>query len=95
MKGEAEPWQNKGVGILRLLKNKESGNVRVLMRQDPNGTIMVNANIIKNKAMYNVAGGKQVKMVFAEKDGLSTFVMGFGTVEKAEELVAAVHGQVE
>ena len=95
VKGDAEPWQNKGVGIIRLLKNKETGNVRVLMRQDPNGTIMVNANIIKNKVMYSAIGEKQVKMVFAEKDGLSTFSMGFGSKEKAAELLGAVIGQIE
>jgi len=95
MKGDAEPWQTKGVGIIRLLKNKETGNVRVLMRQDPNGTIMVNANMIQNKAMYSALGEKQVKMVFAEKDGLNTFSMGFGTKEKAEQLLTAVQGQIE
>ncbi|GAB7341916.1 hypothetical protein MBLNU457_g0223t1 [Dothideomycetes sp. NU457] len=95
VKGDSDPWQTKGVGIIRLLKNKETGNVRVLMRQDPNGTIMVNANIIKNKAMYSALNEKQIKMVFAEKDGLNTFSMGFGTKEKAEQLLTAIQGQIE
>jgi len=94
-RGESDPWQNKGVGILRLLRNRDSGNVRVLMRQTPNGNILVNANLLKDKGMYSAPSEKQVKMVFAEREGeLGTFVMGFGAAERAGELLGLVHGLI-
>ena len=95
VRGEAQPWENKGIGILRLLKNKESGSVRILMRQDPSGTILVNANVMKNKGMYSMMGDKMVKLVFAETEGeLTTYSATFGQPAKAQELLDAVHGVI-
>lgn len=91
IRGAKEPWENKGVGIIRLLRNKESANVRVLMRLDPRGTIVINANLIKDAAMYEMLGEKAVKLIFAESEGeLTTYVASFGTKEKADELLGKI-----
>ncbi|PSK53861.1 hypothetical protein B9Z65_7667 [Elsinoe australis] len=91
VKGADNPWDNKGVGILRLLKNKDTGNPRVLMRLSPGGQIVINANLMKNKDLYDVQSGKNVKMVFAEKEGeLSTYLVTFGAKESAEDLLGKI-----
>jgi len=80
-------WDNKGVGPIRILKNKESGNLRVVMRLDPSGALLINHNVMNDRKMYERQGEKQVKMVFAEQDGLATFLIQFGKAEKATEIV--------
>lgn len=94
-RGASPPWESKGVGVLRLLKNKETGATRVLMRQDPSGYIMINASLLKQEAMYSITSDKNVKMVFAEQDGqLATYMITLKTKELGEDLLKAMHAEV-
>ncbi|KAF2219445.1 hypothetical protein BDZ85DRAFT_42227 [Elsinoe ampelina] len=91
VRGGESPWENKGIGIIRLLKNKESGSHRILMRLAPGGQIIINANLLKDKELYSIQNEKLVKMVFAEGQGeLSTYILTFGKKESAEELLGKV-----
>ena len=38
-------WITQGLGPLRILKNRETGNTRILMRQDPSGRVLINSAI--------------------------------------------------
>lgn len=87
------PWVNKGIGIIRLLKNKQTSSPRILMRSDPRGVVMLNYGLIKDKGMYAAMGPKSVKMVFAEEGGaLVTFTATFGQADIAKDLLSAIHG---
>ncbi|ODH47989.1 hypothetical protein GX48_05921 [Paracoccidioides brasiliensis] len=45
--GEDKPkWHTVGLGLLRILKNKTTGRSRVLLRADPSGRVLLNANLI-------------------------------------------------
>ncbi|PGH33828.1 hypothetical protein GX50_03397, partial [[Emmonsia] crescens] len=39
-------WQLQGVGLLRILKHKTTGRARVLVRADPSGRVLLNANLV-------------------------------------------------
>lgn len=92
VRGAEEPWQVKGVGVMRVLKNKASGSARVLMRQDPNGSIMLNSSLLKNKESYSAMNDTNVKVTLpGEANDLSTYRLTFGKKEKAAELLKAIH----
>ena len=40
-------WLAKGVGLIRVLKNPDSGKARILMRQEPSGKIILNAALLR------------------------------------------------
>lgn len=65
---EKKEWQSRGIGLLRLLENKESGLVRIVMRQDPSGKIVINTGLLKG-ANYSVKGAKNVALVVPDKSG--------------------------
>ncbi|KAF4556105.1 RanBP1 domain-containing protein 3 [Elsinoe fawcettii] len=93
VRGGESPWENKGVGIVRLLKNKESGNPRVLMRLAPGGQILINANLLKDRDLYSNPNEKTVKLVFAEGEGdLTTYMLTFGKKESADDLLGKIQG---
>lgn len=92
VRGAEEPWQVKGVGVMRVLKNKASGSARVLMRQDPNGSIMLNSSLLKNKESYSAMNDTNVKVTLpGEANDLSTYRLTFGKKEKAAELLKTIH----
>lgn len=39
-------WEVKGVGFLRILKHRDNGRSRMLLRADPSGNIILNASLI-------------------------------------------------
>ncbi|OJD10297.1 hypothetical protein AJ78_08640 [Emergomyces pasteurianus Ep9510] len=39
-------WKLQGVGLLRILKHKTTGRSRVLVRADPSGRVLLNANLV-------------------------------------------------
>jgi RanBP1 domain len=79
-------WVVKGLGPLRVLKNKETGSARVLLRTDPSGTIILNKGILGN-VTYE-ATGKTLKLLTAGEggQGLETWLIQVKTPEAAEEL---------
>jgi hypothetical protein len=79
-------WVTKGLGPLRVLKHCETKAIRILLRADPSGTIVMNKALIPQKYAAN---GKTVKMVTAgegESKGLETWLLQIKTAEAAEAL---------
>jgi RanBP1 domain len=79
-------WETKGLGPLRVLKNKDIKATRMLLRGDPSGKIVLNKGLLPN--IKYEATGKTVKvMALGEKgEGLETWVMQVKTQEFAEAL---------
>jgi hypothetical protein len=61
-------WVGKGVGPVRLLKDKNTGKCRILHRQDPNGRVLINAALIPSLD-YDYARPKAFKFLVAKEDG--------------------------
>ncbi|KAI0108182.1 PH domain-like protein [Daldinia grandis] len=80
------PWSTQGVGPLRVLKNKTSGTVRVLLRAEPRGHIAMNKAILSD--VEYKAKEKTVNFVAAndEGSGLETWVLQVKKPEFAQQL---------
>lgn len=79
-------WVTKGVGPLRILKNKNTGAARMLHRSDPGGNIVLNKGLLP-QIDYKV-DEKTVKVtVVGEKpENMDTWVLQVKTQELAEAL---------
>jgi hypothetical protein len=77
-------WKNMGVGILRVLKHKESSATRVVIRGDPSGKIILNKGLLPN--IDYKPEKKTVKFVTAAEGGLETWLLQVKTEEVAQEL---------
>jgi hypothetical protein len=80
------PWLTKGIGPLRILKHKETGAARILLRADPSGTVIVNKGLL-SQVKYE-ATAKTVRVLSAADDGkgLETWVLQVKSPEIAKEL---------
>lgn len=83
-------WLDKGKGPLYILKNQESGKVKVLMKMAPLGKVVMNFAVLKQK--YEVVGKaeKQISCTFydhmCEKPGLGKWLLTVGKKEDAVEI---------
>lgn len=90
-KKEKSPWSLKGVGPLRVLKHKETGTVRILLRTEPGGNVALNRALLPS-VDYKLQGPKYVHLMTADDKGtgLETWMVQVKTKEIAEELVAVL-----
>ncbi|KAI9761299.1 MAG: hypothetical protein M4579_001089 [Chaenotheca gracillima] len=58
----------RGTGTMRILKNKETGKVRILLRQQPTGKVVLNTAVIPG-VTYKVRGEKYVSVPAPTEDG--------------------------
>ncbi|KAL3953180.1 hypothetical protein ACCO45_013123 [Purpureocillium lilacinum] len=81
-----EPLVDPGVGPLRLLKHKESGVVRLLLRAEPRGHVALNRALLPN--MSYKSEEKYVKITTSNEkgDGLETWMIQVKTKDSAKEL---------
>jgi hypothetical protein len=79
-------WQTKGVGPLRVLKHKDTGAARILLRADPSGTIVLNKSLLAG-VKYEV-NEKTIKFPAAGESGkgLETWLLQLKTPQFAQEL---------
>ena len=86
-------WASKGVGMLRVLKHRETAKSRLLMRQDPSGKIVLNAALL-GTINYEYVLTKKVKMAVATDAGkLSTWMIQTGKDEDASELARILEAE--
>lgn len=83
------PWKTQGVGPMRLLKNKTTGTVRMLLRAEPRGHVALNKAVLPNFTYKVEPGGKYVKITTATDDGkgLETWMLQVKTPALAQALV--------
>ncbi|KAK3948218.1 hypothetical protein QBC32DRAFT_222470 [Pseudoneurospora amorphoporcata] len=77
-------WKTQGVGPLRLLKHKDTGAVRMLMRVEPRGNIALNKTILPNFTYKpDSAAPKNIKITTATDDGkgLETWMLTTKTTQ--------------
>lgn len=89
------PWSTQGVGALRLLKNKETNMVRLLLRAEPRGHVAMNRAVLPN-VTYK-ADAKYVKVMTANEkgDGLETWMIQVKTKDLAKTLAEALEKHKE
>lgn len=83
-------WAGKGVGPLRVLKNRESRLTRVLLRQDPSGRIVLNFALSKSFT-YESSQTKTVRIpILSESGKIETWMVRVGNDEDAKKLASAL-----
>ncbi|KAK5987534.1 Nuclear pore protein [Cladobotryum mycophilum] len=84
------PWATQGVGPLRLLKHKQTGAVRLLLRAEPRGNVALNKLVLPN--MSYKADEKYVKLTTSNDkgDGLETWMIQVKTKDFAKALAEAL-----
>ena len=86
-------WPSKGIGMLRVLKHRETAKTRILMRQDPSGKIVLNAALL-GTMKYEYLQSKTIKMAVATDQGkLSTWMLRTGKDEDAVELARILEAE--
>ncbi|KAI9810003.1 MAG: hypothetical protein M1826_003794 [Phylliscum demangeonii] len=84
-------WVSRGVGPLRVLKHQDTGAVRILMKQDPRGSIVINTALIKDVAYQVQKNGKSVSLATAGEDGsLRSWMVMVKESRDAEQLAATL-----
>ncbi|KAK4080103.1 hypothetical protein Trihar35433_1208 [Trichoderma harzianum] len=89
-KKSKSPWATKGVGSLRLLKHKETNNVRLLLRAEPRGNVAMNRSVLPDLSYK--ADEKYVKMTTSNDtgDGLETWMIQVKTKDMAKALAESL-----
>ncbi len=83
-------WTSKGVGPLRVLKNRESQQTRVLLRQDPSGRIVLNFALSKSFT-YESSQSKTVRVPFIGESGkIELFTIKVGNDDDAKKLASSL-----
>ena len=82
---EKKEWSIHGLGPLRVLKDRETGKARILLRQDPSGRILLNAALMSEMS-YEYSKPKGVKMGVATDGKLSTWMIKVGKDDDATRL---------
>ncbi|KAI1308465.1 hypothetical protein F5Y03DRAFT_383327 [Xylaria venustula] len=84
------PWSTRGVGPLRILKNKSTGAVRILLRAEPRGHVALNKAILPD--VEYKPKSKTVNFVAADDNGsgLETWLLQVKTAELAAELAGVL-----
>ncbi|CAK7263451.1 hypothetical protein SEPCBS119000_000497 [Sporothrix epigloea] len=91
-KEKKSQWKTEGVGALRLLKNKTTGSVRLLLRAEPRGHVALNRAVLPDFTYKPESNGKYVKLTTANAagTGLETWMLQVKTKEAAQKLVDAL-----
>ena len=79
-------WETKGVGPLRVLKHRDTGKTRMVMRTDPSGKIILNASL-SSQLKYESNAKQHVRIPFAnEKGSIEPWVVKVGKDGDAKKL---------
>jgi nucleoporin NUP2 len=84
------PWATQGIGPLRLLKNKKTGLVRLLLRAQPSGNVALN-RVVMSGQDYK-ATEKYVRLTTSDDTGvgLESWMLQVKTKEAAAALATAL-----
>lgn len=83
-------WASKGLGPLRVLRNRESQHTRVLLRQDPSGKIVLNFALSKSFT-YESSQSKTVRVPIVNESGkIESWMIKVGNDEDAKKLASTM-----
>ena len=88
--GGEKGWTTKGVGELKVLKNTETGKVRVVLRADKSGKVVMNAGLLPS-LVYGKAASKVVDFPLGTARGIERWILQFS----AEDLATSVSQTLE
>ncbi|WYZ41529.1 hypothetical protein EsH8_V_000424 [Colletotrichum jinshuiense] len=85
------PWSTKGVGPFRLLQHKTTGAVRMLLRAEPRGHVVLNRTVLPGETYK--ADKKYVRLMTSNEtgNGIETWMVQV----KNEDLAKALAGALE
>ncbi|KAL2351078.1 hypothetical protein BJ546DRAFT_356334 [Cryomyces antarcticus] len=87
--GTPTKWDPKGLGPIRILRDKSTGVVSVLMRADPGGKIVINSRLLPN--MTPKYSPKNVQLGLTDSKGkLASWNIRFGQDQDAQTFAAAI-----
>ncbi|KAF6237595.1 hypothetical protein HO173_004485 [Letharia columbiana] len=87
---KSSSWASKGVGPLRVLKNRKSHQTRVLLRQDPSGRIVLNFALSKSFT-YESSQSKTVRVpIVGESGKIESWLIKVGDDDDAKKLASAL-----
>ena len=87
---QAKEFVSRGVGPLRILKNRTTGQPRALLRADPGGRIALNSGLMKQGKYKNV-GANTISGPFADSKGVvGAWRLRVKTADEAKELLQAL-----
>nr|XP_023030195.1 E3 SUMO-protein ligase RanBP2 [Leptinotarsa decemlineata] len=91
---DTKEWKERGVGNLKILHNKESGKIRILMRRDQIHKICANHFITKEMTLTPMANNERAYVWaaqdFADEEVVTeTFCVRFKTAEEGKKFLEA------
>ena len=89
------PYTNKGLGELKVLKNKNTGKTRVLLRADGSSRVLLNSLISKEIKYDKLGNGSMVRVPVVGASGLETYVVRVKTPADGDELLSAIEAGKE
>ncbi len=79
-------WIVKGIGPLRVMKHRETGSTRLLLRAEPSGRITVNAALLKDMT-YESTSAKAIRVPIANATGkIDVYTFKVGNDQDAKDL---------
>jgi nucleoporin NUP2 len=92
-KSKEQPYVNKGVGDLKVLKQKDTGKSRILIRADGGLRVLLNNAISKDISYTSLGDGSMVRVptVNATTKEIETFVVKVKTAEDGKNLLSAIN----
>lgn len=83
-------WATQGLGPFRIMKNRETGVTRMLMRQDPSGRVIINSNI-QAGVTYKAENKSTTRIPMIGSDGkFETWIVKVGKDSNASDLAASL-----
>lgn len=91
--GNKSPWRTQGLGPLRVLRNKNTGCVRLLLRAEPRGHVAMNKALLAQfDYKPDTVKKTSIKIMTAKDDGagLETWLLQVKKPEMAAELATVL-----
>ena len=86
-KTEELEWTARGLGMLRVLRHRETNKARIILRMDPSGKVILNTALL-DQGNYKLARDKSVMFMGAKNDGhIAKWMVTVGRKDDATKLV--------
>lgn len=85
------PYVNKGLGELKVLRNKETSKSRIIIRADGSLRVLLNTLLSKDISYSSMGNGSLVRIpVFSGENKIETYVVKVKTADDGKELLETI-----